>query len=199
MLKQNITLIKTSEYYYIDYQYMAKESNAEGAEIYYGRINRLKFKLCHDYCGTCNELSTSEDEQKCLSCLPEYQYDYQYFQKIQENNLPLNCAPEGYYFEDNILISCNYDDTNTRHYNDKIINKKICFKGNFCPSSYPNYNETTRECFYCDYERFKNGECSANNLTMDSCTQCDYECFKIGGCDVILMILTQQMMTFMKE
>jgi len=151
MLKQNLTLIKTSEYYYIDYQYMAKESEDTGEEIYYGRINRLKFKLCHDYCGTCNELSTSDDEQKCLSCLPEYQYDYQYFQKIKDNALPLNCAPEGYFFDDNELALCNYENENTRHYNDIIINKKICFKGNFCPSSYPNYNETTRECFYCDY------------------------------------------------
>ena len=183
ILKQNTTLIKTSEYYYIDYQFMAKESEDVGEEIYYGRINRLKFKLCHDYCGTCNELSINIEEQKCLSCLPEYQYDYQYFQKIKDNILPLNCAPEGYYFEDNYLTSCDYENVNARHYNDIIINKKICFKANFCPSSYPNYNETTRECFYCDYERFKNGECSANNLTMDSCTQCDYECFKIGGCN----------------
>ena len=32
-------------------------------------------------------------------------------------------------------------------------------------------------------ERFKNGECTANNLTIESCTQCDYNCFMLGGCN----------------
>ena len=72
----------------------------------------------------------------------------------------------------------------TKYYINKTDNKKICFEEEYpCPPSYPNYNEETKECFYCDYTRFEKGECSANNLTMDSCIQCDYDCFKIGGCN----------------
>ena len=168
ILIQNMNLKKKSEYYYIDYQYIAKESESDESEIYYGRINRLKFKLCHDYCQTCFELSKSNNEQKCLSCLPEYQYDYQYFQKINNNELPLNCAPEGYYLEDNILTLCNYEDEKVRYYFNTTSNKKICYKGSLCPSSYPIYNETTKECFYCDFERFKNKECTSDDLTMYS-------------------------------
>ena len=88
--KENKNLTKTSQYYYIDYQYIIKESfnnfeprrisessgNDNNEKIFYGRINRLKFKLCHDFCETCYELSSSNDNQKCLSCLPDYQYDY---------------------------------------------------------------------------------------------------------------------------
>ena len=101
IIKENTTLIKSSEYYYIDYQsfvvdnYMGFDQEGPSAElknrrlsqkrnlalidIYPGRINRVKFKLCHEYCETCYELSTSNNEQKCESCLPKYQYDYLYF------------------------------------------------------------------------------------------------------------------------
>ena len=171
-IKQNRDLIKTSQYYYIDYQYM--DRSPEDQQIYYGRINRLKFKLCHDYCGTCNELSKSDTEQKCLSCLSEYQYDYLYFQKINNNAL-LNCVPENYYLDGNNMIQCDIE--NTKYYINITNNKKICFpdkEENECPSSYPLYNETTKECYYCDFDRFKNGECAADDLTMESCTECDF-------------------------
>ena len=46
ILKQNENLIKTSQYYYIDYQYMVQEVLKKETKTYYGRINRLKFKLC---------------------------------------------------------------------------------------------------------------------------------------------------------
>ena len=178
-IKQNTSLIKTSKYYYIDYQYMVKNWDTE--ELYYGRTNRLKFKLCHKYCETCYELGISDEEQKCLSCLSEYQYDYLYFEKIKENH-PFNCVTEGYFYDEDILISCT--EINTKHYINTTSNKIICFDKNInCPSSYPIYNETTKECFKCDIDRFKNGECPAENLTMDSCTLCDYDCFKIGGCN----------------
>ena len=57
ILQQNINLTKTSQYYYIDYQYIVKELNGiindnPGDKVYYGRTNRLKFKLCHEYCET---------------------------------------------------------------------------------------------------------------------------------------------------
>ena len=83
IIQPNNELIKNSEYYFIDYQYIVEEGNLNNLNssnsepnIYFGKTNRLKFKLCHDYCGICKELGKSDDDQKCLSCLPEYQYDY---------------------------------------------------------------------------------------------------------------------------
>ena len=105
-LKQNINSIKTSQYYYIDYQYIIKEqsNNQTNEALFYSRTNRLKFKLCYDCCQTCNELGIKENDQKCLSCLPKYQYDY--------NNININqgiCVPEGHYYDVQInsLILCN--------------------------------------------------------------------------------------------
>ena len=66
IIKENKTLIKTSKFYSIDYQYLIKEKdwpeshifllrampsseNEDEPKIYYGRINKLKFKLCHEY------------------------------------------------------------------------------------------------------------------------------------------------------
>ena len=222
IIKQNKTLIKTSQYYYIDYQYILvelgplyeeEEEENENQEpedsqqgdrrirreekrnlnYFYensfpsGRINRLKFKLCHEYCETCYELGTSNDDQKCSSCLPEYQYDYLYFLNRTDENPDNICVPENYYYNkyriENRLSKCN---ERSRNYFNTTNNKRICFPNNEeypCPSTYPIYNKTTRECFYCDFKRFKNGECTAEDLTMDSCTQCDYECFIIGGCN----------------
>ena len=124
-LKQNTNLIKTSQYYYIDYQYIIKEqSNSQTNEaLFYSRTNRLKFKLCYDYCQTCNELGIKENDQKCLSCLPKYQYDY------NNNNISQGiCVPEGYYYDVQInsLILCN--STENINYIDLNDNKKICFK-----------------------------------------------------------------------
>ena len=162
LLKQNLNLTKTYNYYYIDYQYMAGEETSispgpydeDSFEdyltqiyVYYGRINRLYFKLCHDYCETCNELGVSNDDQKCLSCLPMYQYDYWYFY----NNTQEKCVPEGYYYdiETNSLIQC--DPEKYIYYHNITDNKTICFKKEFgCPSSYPYLNETTNECFNND-------------------------------------------------
>ena len=123
LIKQNESLIKTSEYYYIDYQYVLvdkdlmnelyggiggddsggdailKGGNVASVNrrlqdklhmtvefdpffpIYLGRVNRIQFKLCHEYCETCYVLDKSKDNHKCSSCLPEYQYDYLYFTK----------------------------------------------------------------------------------------------------------------------
>ena len=107
IIRENISLIKTSQYYYIDYQnflrdYLDKEEeggmhipqgrrldekrDVDFYEVYPGRINRIKFKLCHQYCETCYELNTFDNVQKCASCLPEYQYNYFYFSNIGEEN-----------------------------------------------------------------------------------------------------------------
>ena len=161
IVKQNTNLIKTSNYYIIDYQYMVKQS--EDKEPIYGRTNRLKFKLCYDFCETCKELGTSDNDQKCLSCLPEYQYDYFYFTQKNNNNELLTCVPEKYYNNGNNLTQC--DDENTKHYFNLTNNKTICFDSYYdCPLSYPVYNETTKECFYCDFERFNKGECNFNKF-----------------------------------
>ena len=219
IIKQKEEMIKTSQYYYIDYQYILtdlglindeSDSVYEGAgdegpsefkrilqglntnvnfgrffPLYLGRINRLQFKLCHEYCETCYELDKSKDNHKCLSCLPQYQFDYLYFTNQKEKN-PETCVPEGYYYDtyNNKLYECNTIEH--KYYFNNTDNKTICFPDNDvynCPSSYPIYNETKKECFYCDLERFKNGECTANNLTIESCTQCDYNCFMLGGCN----------------
>ena len=93
ILKQNIELIKTYKHYYLYYQYIAKEPTY--SELYYsglviehkkdatntdfsgnysakeveGRINKLSFKLCHDYCESCYILSKDDDHQNCTTCL----------------------------------------------------------------------------------------------------------------------------------
>ena len=188
IIKQNKNLTKTSQYYYIDYQYILDPLNGEEEQDPFtsGRINRLKFKLCHEYCETCFELGTSNDDQKCSSCLPEYQYDYLFFSNRTEEN-PDICVPENYYFNkyriDKRLSRCS---ERSRNYFNTTNNKRICFPNNEdypCPSSYPIYNKKSRECFYCDFKRFKNGECTKEDLKMDSCTKCDYDCFIIGGCN----------------
>ena len=196
ILKQNKSLTKSSQYYYIDYQHIIKEpkiniqdnpiedepqerrvlhglSAAPGINNYefesrtfYGRTNRINFKLCHDYCDTCNELGISDNNQKCLSCLPLYQYDYWYYYNYSIEN----CVPEGHYFdlETNNLVQCNQ--TNYKYYINFTDNKKICFKEEYdCPDSYPIFNSSTKECFYCDYFHYKNGECSFddNNKTAE--------------------------------
>ena len=128
IIKQNNNINKTYEYYYIDYQFIIKEQDneIENERIFYGRKNRLKFKLCYDYCETCNELGISENNQKCFSCLPDYQYNYDYFYNNQTNIN--NCVPEGYYYDNEInsLILCN--STNNISYIDLNNNKKICYK-----------------------------------------------------------------------
>ena len=183
--KEKKEIIKTSKYYYIDYQYTAINFDDDGEEPYYGRTNRLKFKLCHDYCETCYELGTSNKTQKCLSCLPEYQYNYFYFTSITVENSDKICVPRGYYYDID-EYELNLCEHHYKYYINTTDNKKICFPNEEyfpCPISYPLFNNITNECFNCDYEHFKNGECTEDNLKMESCTQCSYECFMIGGCN----------------
>ena len=164
--KQNKSKIKNDEYYSFDYQNIIKESDYskfnnypitilsfssgdsninEDEEIYfqpqyfYGKINKVKFKLCHKYCNTCYEYGNSNDNQKCMSCKEEYTYDY-------FNEYPSNCVPKGYFNdkEEKKLVECN--NFNSKFYitND---NKKICFKNEYsCPSNYPYYDDKAREC-----------------------------------------------------
>ena len=80
-------------------------------EIYYGRKDTLKIKLCHEYCETCHEFSKNNDDQKCLSCLPDYQYDYLYYSNRAGEN-PNNCVPKHYYYdtEEDKLSLCSSTD-----------------------------------------------------------------------------------------
>ena len=148
IIVQNNQSIKDFRYYNLEYQYIIKEPdysmfysteissisdnafNYYTPQIFYGRINTLKFKLCHKFCNTCEIYGTSDDNQKCLSCLPEYQYDYYNLSKT-------NCVPEGYYYDiDNShLIQC--DDENFDYKNDN--NKIFCFP------------KKSRKCTYYDF------------------------------------------------
>ena len=46
------------------------------AHEFFGRTNKLSFKLCHDYCNTCYEIGVDINHQNCVSCLEQYTYDY---------------------------------------------------------------------------------------------------------------------------
>ena len=112
-------------------------------KILYGRVITLKFKLCHEYCGSCDEFGTTYDEQYCKTCLPDYLYDYWYYKQVYIDN----CMPEGYYYdrENRKLVQCN--ETNSKFYLNLTDNKRICFKNTYrCPDEYPFLNETNKEC-----------------------------------------------------
>ena len=160
--KQNQNSEKTDEYYYLDYQPILQEptydkyndntighdevnkkeeyQNNYSPKLYYGRTITVKFKLCHEYCEKCKKYGKSDNEQLCLSCLP----DYKYFYNNQFNN---NCIPINHFYDldRNILLIC--DDNNSKFYVNLTDSKKICFKKSLpCPDEYPYYNETNNEC-----------------------------------------------------
>ena len=90
------------------------------ANIFYGRTNKLSFKLCHDYCSECYELGNSINSQKCESCLPDYSYDYwNYFNKTFKSN----CVPENYMndLENNKIEIVNHLFHNIDYNNHDII------------------------------------------------------------------------------
>ena len=107
---------------------------------FYGKINTAKFKLCHSYCETCYEYGNSNDNQKCMSCLSDYQYDYY-------NQYPSNCVPSWFFIDKeqgNKLIECT--EANSKFYIN-AVNKRICFKLDYpCPEDYPYLDEMTNEC-----------------------------------------------------
>ena len=145
MMKVNFSLFYFSlvRNYILDYQYMAKDKasyndmynqahdkdngdghNPDGSyysqKIYYGRVNRLTFRLCHDYCETCKELVNLINNQKCVTCLPQYRYDYFNF----FNLYPENCVPEGYFNDltNKKLVECT--GSNSKFYFNKTDNNK---------------------------------------------------------------------------
>ena len=161
--EQNSNIIKNNEYYSLDFQICVQEpdyttfynyahhiinypsnindqNNNFEQKIFFGKTNTLKFKLCHDYCMTCNTFGSSNDDQQCLSCLSPYVYDY-------FNEYPSNCVPEGYFNDKELkkLVECT--PTNSKYYINITNNKSICFKNLYnCPVEYPYLNTTSNEC-----------------------------------------------------
>ena len=91
-------------------------------------------KLCHKYCGTCNEFGKTNNKQNCLSCLEPYTYDYfRYFNKFKSN-----CVPEGYYNDEESgnLVECESVSKYKFYFNETDNNKRICFKYEYkCPDT----------------------------------------------------------------
>ena len=166
-LFQNKNKIKNAQFYGLEYQFMIKEpdyetfysipnstfnnpKNFDASQYYepktfYGRINILKFKLCHKYCLNCKEYGIDDNNQKCLTCKEEYSYDYLSY----IGNFTGNCVPydQMYDVENKILIYCN--STNYKYYyNTSRNNSRYCFKYDYdCPYPYNEFNEATKECF----------------------------------------------------
>ena len=164
-LAQNLGLNKENKYYFLDYQYIIQEPdydtfyntdnqnvinnddsyNYESSfhrKIFYGRTNRLKFKLCYEYCESCEEFGHLINKQKCLTCLENYKYDYWYYL----NKPNSNCIPEDKFYDDEgskDVIDCD----NTFKYFYPEGDKKICFKNNLeCPDDFPYFNSSSNEC-----------------------------------------------------
>jgi len=177
VMKQNKISRKSSKYYNLEYQYIVKEPNHDSVanddeqRIYYGRVNQLQFKLCHKYCETCYDLGIYDNNQKCLSCLPVYQYDYWYY---FNNTKTTNCVPERYYFDIEKNSLCN--SIEYKYYFNTTDNKTICFNDDYnCPSSYPYLNEITKEC--SSFKNESNNEylqCNYDNYIKELCTFDNY-------------------------
>ena len=185
ILNENKILGKTYKIYSIDYQFIIQEPDYDTfnknpldiincsssdsdfedqkkyyrQKIFYGRTNTLKFKLCHSYCATCTSLGKAINDQKCKSCLNEYQYDY------PDITLP-NCVPQGYFKESQDDIKeCNSD--NSKFYIDTSNNKSICFKNTLlCPEDYPFLIKSTKECkASCSYSELYSKDCVFSQVT----------------------------------
>ena len=162
-LEQNKNKEKTDKYYHLDYQYLVKEPEYDtfygttnkdvdgndnfkeifnqNRKVFYGRTNRLKFKLCYKYCSRCIEFGTKIYEQKCATCLDDYTYNYwHYLDKYKSN-----CVQQNYFYDEDSKNNIVCDSTFYYFYPQE--NKKICFKSGFnCPSEFSYLNTTTKEC-----------------------------------------------------
>ena len=126
--------------------------NSVNAKNYYqpktlnGRVNILKFKLCHRFCIECIEFGPSDNDQRCVDCKSPYTYDYLTY----VNRFTGNCVPFGYMYDDinRILKPCNTESSYKYYYNKTHHNEKFCFLAQYeCPNVYPFLNETTNECY----------------------------------------------------
>ena len=147
VLEGNTDILKENKIYYLDYQYVVKEpdyyetyhnqiyesdylydaesefNNNRGT--YYGRTNRLSFRLCYEYCETCYDLGSSIINQKCETCLDQYSYDYWAYSGTETGN----CVPQNYYFdrENTNMLYCNYADPHFKTITDPDSNKQYCY------------------------------------------------------------------------
>ena len=203
-LYQNLQLNKTFRYYYLDYQYIVKEPSYStfypsgtvdhpstfdagsayeaSRKTFYGRTNRIKFKLCYEYCEYCLEFGKTIIDQKCLTCLEDYSYDYwAYLSKYFGN-----CVEENKYYDknNNQMINCG---STFKYLLDHENNKKICFKeDDACPDLYSYYNTSTNQCEYtpistiitteivettsipiCNFDSYYNNECTFLNYSKE--------------------------------
>ena len=180
IFKQNKNIIKTYEYYNLSYQFIIQEANYEKfnsfayenidipstlpyseddqinffiSNKFFGRTNILQFKLCHKFCETCSEIGININDQKCESCLPDYQYDY------QEISFP-NCVPEGHYKNsENKIVS--FLEGYPKFFINITSGKKIYFDDNLdCLDEYP-FLMSNNECKdFCSYEDLFYQNCS---------------------------------------
>ena len=186
VLEQNKNLNKIDKLYYLEYQYLVKEPeysvfyNTDNKDVsgednleeifnqnrktFYGRTNILKFKLCYDFCGKCIEFGTKINEQKCLTCLENYAYNYwHYVDKYTQN-----CVQENHFYDEALQDNIECDGTFKYFYPQE--GKKICFKSDLnCPDEFNYYNSTTKECQKvpkisesCSFNEYKNNNCSLN-------------------------------------
>ena len=171
---QNTNIDKTNNYYSFDYQNIIQEadydnfdssattimntSSSEKQKIYYkqnlfyGRTNTIKFKLCFEYCVTCKKIGITISEQNCETCLDFYNYNYY--------NDSQNCVEEGYFIDKDINQKVKCSSTNSKYYIDRKKGKRICFKYEYdCPPNYPYLNISTNECQSCTYYELLNNLC----------------------------------------
>ena len=194
-LEQNFDINKTNKYYYLDYQYLVKEpaynifyntenqnvvgnGNYESVfeqKVFYGRTNRLKFKLCHEYCESCIEFGRTIHDQRCLTCLSDYTYDYWHYLK---KYIP-NCIPINKFYDNETKSVINCEENFYYFYPEQ--DKRICFKNGLdCPDDFPYLNSSTKECEnytlptttiipttiieqICSFNSYKNNTCSFSN------------------------------------
>ena len=116
ILKQNESLVKTNKYYYLEFQFIVQEPdyntfNSKAKYIidypssssdeyvdqstyyeyktFYGKKISIKFKLCHEFCSICKKIGTSIHDQKCETCLEDYQYFYEGLQIVYKKDILL--------------------------------------------------------------------------------------------------------------
>ena len=150
----NITLLQNraikkeeNKLYTLEYQYFVKQpnytifkemprhiinvpDNFDGEQYYErkilpGRTNILKFKLCHNYCGTCIEYGLTNNDQRCDTCKEPYTYDYLAY----VNRFTGNCVPKDqmYDVEEHVLKNCEGSEYKY-YFNTSHGGERFCFK-----------------------------------------------------------------------
>ena len=85
-----------NKFYEMPIEVIPQPTNFEASNYYEpqtldGRVNILKFKLCHKFCKECKEYGSNDNDQKCDTCKNEYTYDYlAYVNRFTGNCVPLD-------------------------------------------------------------------------------------------------------------